>query len=156
MKDASDFDPVVGVGIVSILGGYQQPIRLVTVLVQVRRVVMPISQKRTGLRRELRATERTQAHYQRHWRESAQRQWETRRPPRPRPRATSSHRPSHATHDYVTSGLPFQFELWGTSPLCRDVFDAHTPPLARRMDAIDGHGTSTNEAGLDQADQVAA
>jgi hypothetical protein len=47
VKEASDFHAIIGVGIASILCGHQQPIRLVTVLVQVRGVVMEISQDET-------------------------------------------------------------------------------------------------------------
>jgi hypothetical protein len=42
MKEASDLDPRVGVGIPTILGRHEEPICLVTVLVQSRGVVMTI------------------------------------------------------------------------------------------------------------------
>ena len=44
VKDASDFHAIISVGVVSILGGHQQPIRLLTVLVQFGRIVMAITQ----------------------------------------------------------------------------------------------------------------
>jgi hypothetical protein len=44
VKDASNFHALIGVGIVSILGGHQQTISLLTRLIQVRRVGMTISQ----------------------------------------------------------------------------------------------------------------
>lgn len=49
VKEASDFHAIIGVGIASILRGHQLPIRLVTVLVQVRSVVMEISQGETDI-----------------------------------------------------------------------------------------------------------
>jgi len=51
VKEASDFHAIIGVGIASILRGHQRPIRLVTVLVQVRGVVMEISQDETDIGR---------------------------------------------------------------------------------------------------------
>ena len=47
VKDAPDFDPIVGVGITSIFGRHEEPIGLVTVLVQFRGVVMTIPQHET-------------------------------------------------------------------------------------------------------------
>src|SRR6266852_4294741 len=44
VKDASHLDSIIGVGVASIRGGHQEPISLLAVLVQVRRVVMAITQ----------------------------------------------------------------------------------------------------------------
>ena len=44
VKDASDFHAIISVGVVSIPGGQQQPICLLTVLVQFGRIVMAITQ----------------------------------------------------------------------------------------------------------------
>ena len=49
VKDAPHFDPVVSVRIASILGRHQQAIRLITVLVQFRGVVMAIPQHEAHL-----------------------------------------------------------------------------------------------------------
>ena len=49
VKEASDFHASICVGVPSLLGRHQQPIRLVTVRMQVRRVVMTISQDEPDL-----------------------------------------------------------------------------------------------------------
>ena len=66
MKDASHFDPKVGVRIASILGRHEQAIRLVTGLVQVQGYCNGDHPTRNGLRRELLATGQEQAHCRRH------------------------------------------------------------------------------------------
>ena len=47
VKDPSHFDPLVGVRVASILGRHQQPVCLLTVLAQFRRVVMTVTQDET-------------------------------------------------------------------------------------------------------------
>src|SRR6266581_2047471 len=47
VKDASDFHAIIGMGVASILGRHKKPVCLVTVLVQVRGVVMAIPQHET-------------------------------------------------------------------------------------------------------------
>ena len=44
VKDAPDLDPIISVGIASILGRHEKPIRLVTVLAQFGGIVMAITQ----------------------------------------------------------------------------------------------------------------
>ncbi len=47
VKDVSDFHASIGLGVASIAGSRQQPIRMLTVLVQFRRIVMKITQDKT-------------------------------------------------------------------------------------------------------------
>ena len=49
VKDAPDLDPIISVGIASIRGGHEQTVSLLTVLTQVRRVVMAIPQDKTDV-----------------------------------------------------------------------------------------------------------
>src|SRR5258708_28390416 len=53
VKDPADFHTIIGMRVASILGGHQQPIGLLTVLVQVWRVVMAIPQDEANFGRNL-------------------------------------------------------------------------------------------------------
>jgi len=53
VKDPADFHAIIGMGVASIRGGHQQPIGLLTVLVQVGRVVMAIPQHEADVGRNL-------------------------------------------------------------------------------------------------------
>jgi hypothetical protein len=53
VKDPANLHAIIGVRILSIPGGHQQPIGLGTVLVQIRRVVMAISQNEADFSRNL-------------------------------------------------------------------------------------------------------
>src|SRR5258708_31109517 len=106
VKEASDFHAILGMGVASILGGHEKPVRLVTVFVQFRGVVMAIPQHETDFGGDF-AQQRGLVHYRRHSPGSGQPQEETRWLPRRRRHAVSSHRPSRATPIW-SSGLPYQ------------------------------------------------
>src|SRR5258708_8826269 len=106
VKEESDFHGICGMGLASILGGHEKPVRLVTVFVQFRGVVMAIPQHETDFGGDF-AQQRALVHYRRHWPGSGQPQEETRWLPRRRPHAVSNHRPSRASPIW-SSGLPYQ------------------------------------------------
>src|SRR5256885_9905656 len=49
VEDTSDFHPVIGVGVASILSGHEQTVSLLTVRTQFRRVGMKISQDKPNV-----------------------------------------------------------------------------------------------------------